>query len=596
MSSSSRTRRRACSVLIASMGLVAGTAAVLGPAPAAMSAGPGDDCATAFPVADLAGGDAVRGLTVTKGTAPEAFTGEVLGVLDDGIAVDLDMVMVELDMPEFAATKGIWQGMSGSPVYAADGRLIGAVAYGLAYGPSPIAGVTPFEDMAGYLGADAAGKVEVDRDAAREVARRSEVSAADAREGFVQLRMPMGISGLSSSRLAQAAEVDKPYALKNAYGIGRPSPAASDADDIVAGGNLAASVAHGDVTMAGIGTATSVCDGDVVGFGHPLAFLGATTMSLHPADALFIQPESLGAPFKVANLGEPVGTIAQDRLAGIAGTLGATPEAGTITSTVSFDGRSRQGATHVTVPRYTADAFFGQFLANHDRVIDGVAAGTELQEWTIGGSRPNGSPFSLSFANRFTSSSDVTFEAVFGVADLVYTLSSIPGVTVDTVDVTSDVTTETGVFEVTGMQQWRAGGWKNIGRKRPAVVRAGKIVRLRAVLEGPDGTTRVPTRLKVPRAARGTRAYLNVLGGSSLYSDTWVQSVSEAEERIDAALRNDQVRIELGTPDKLSFGGCCEEELVMLGRPRRHTFVRTSVLGPMDLVVSGSDLFRVRVR
>ena len=72
-------------------------------------------------------------------------------MLSDGIAPDLDMIMVELAMPEFARTGGIWQGMSGSPVYAQDGRLIGAVAYGLAWGPSPIAGVTPFEEMDDHL-------------------------------------------------------------------------------------------------------------------------------------------------------------------------------------------------------------------------------------------------------------------------------------------------------------------------------------------------------------------------------------------------------------------------------------------------------------
>ena len=41
----------------------------------------------------------VTGLTVTSGTTPEPFTGKVLGVLQDGIAPDLDMVMVQLVAP-----------------------------------------------------------------------------------------------------------------------------------------------------------------------------------------------------------------------------------------------------------------------------------------------------------------------------------------------------------------------------------------------------------------------------------------------------------------------------------------------------------------
>ena len=74
-------------------------------------------------------------------------------MLQDGIAPDVDMVMMRLTSPEIDRVGGIWQGMSGSPVYAADGRLIGAVAYGLSWGPSPVAGVTPFADMDTYLAA-----------------------------------------------------------------------------------------------------------------------------------------------------------------------------------------------------------------------------------------------------------------------------------------------------------------------------------------------------------------------------------------------------------------------------------------------------------
>ena len=80
-------------------------------------------------------------------------------------------------------------------------------------------------------------------------------------------------------------------------------------DDVVAGGNLAASYSYGDITMGGVGTATSVCNNKVVGFGHPMDFLGETSLSLHPADALYVQPDSLGAPFKVANFAPPAAAI-----------------------------------------------------------------------------------------------------------------------------------------------------------------------------------------------------------------------------------------------------------------------------------------------
>ena len=70
-----------------------------------------------------------------------------------------------------------------------------------------------------------------------------------------------------------------------------------------------------------------------------MTFLGRTSLSLHPADALYIQKESLGAPFKVANLGAPVGTITDDHLTGITGTLGAVPGTTPVRSTVTLPGQ-----------------------------------------------------------------------------------------------------------------------------------------------------------------------------------------------------------------------------------------------------------------
>jgi len=117
-------------------------------------------CPAPYPEASLTSGQPVHGLTVdgsagplgsAGATQPDTFTGTVLGVVNDGIAPGLDMIMVQLSSSEIDRVGGIWEGMSGSPVYAADGRLIGAVAYGLSSGPSPVAGVTPAADMEALL-------------------------------------------------------------------------------------------------------------------------------------------------------------------------------------------------------------------------------------------------------------------------------------------------------------------------------------------------------------------------------------------------------------------------------------------------------------
>ena len=41
----------------------------------------------AYHLADLDRGDRVDGLTVSSGTQPMGFTGEILGVINDGIAL-----------------------------------------------------------------------------------------------------------------------------------------------------------------------------------------------------------------------------------------------------------------------------------------------------------------------------------------------------------------------------------------------------------------------------------------------------------------------------------------------------------------------------
>ncbi|WP_457203190.1 hypothetical protein [Nocardioides sp. HB32] len=289
MSRSTR-RARALASLAAVAGLgLAGAAVTTSPA---QSAAPAGDCAVAFPVDQLAAGDAVTGLTVSHGTTPEGFTGEVLGVLDDGIGPDVDMVMVRLTSPEIDRV-GIWQGMSGSPVYAADGRLIGAVSYGLAMGSSPVAGVTPYDHMDDHMADPMQDGIAVDRTAARQIARGSDVSAARAEQGFAQLPMPLGVAGVGAGRLTAAAARagDRSWLPRSAYAVGRAGAADATAGDIVAGGNLAASLAYGDVTMAGVGTATSVCGDRVVGFGHPLDYSGSTTLAMHPADAIYVQED-----------------------------------------------------------------------------------------------------------------------------------------------------------------------------------------------------------------------------------------------------------------------------------------------------------------
>ena len=96
MAQDRRTRRGIISPRTTVLGAaVAALVAATAPVSPAQSA-PDPSCPGAIAVANVSKGMPVHGLTVTSGTTPGEFTGEVVGVLDDGIAPGLDMIMVKL--------------------------------------------------------------------------------------------------------------------------------------------------------------------------------------------------------------------------------------------------------------------------------------------------------------------------------------------------------------------------------------------------------------------------------------------------------------------------------------------------------------------
>ena len=97
------------------------------------------------PLAEVRPGLTGYGLTVFSGTRPDTFQVTVLG-LQPGARVGGDVILVELSGHDLALT-AVARGMSGSPVYLDDGRLLGAIAFGWAGALKPIAGLTPASEL-----------------------------------------------------------------------------------------------------------------------------------------------------------------------------------------------------------------------------------------------------------------------------------------------------------------------------------------------------------------------------------------------------------------------------------------------------------------
>jgi hypothetical protein len=514
-----------------------GTAALTSPSQAA----PGT-CDTAFPVADLTPDQVVHGLTVTSGTTPTPFDGSVIGVMKDGIEPGVDLVMAKLTSPTITDA-GIWAGMSGSPVYAEDGSLIGAVSYTLSFGQTSIAGITPWEDMQVWAGQPAPVRVETTPSAAKKIAAKSSVTQAQAAQGFHELKAPALVSGLSQRVLDRAK--GRPYLTKGATAAGQAAVSPTAAD-IVAGGNLVATASTGDIIQGALGTVTSVCNSRVVGFGHPMNFVGNTTMGLAGADALYIQPDAVFGSFKVANIGDVLGTIDQDRATGISGVLGAVPPQIDITSTVNYTPtvgapRSRTGSSQVQTPDASADTAFFELLANHQTVMDAFQPGSEDQSWTITGHTADG-PFTLHSSNLYTDRFDIAFGSVFDVPDLLWLLHKIDGVTVDSVDVTSDVTDNTDLLRIKGMEQRRGGRWVEVGNGSPAQGKAGHDLKLRLVYQ--TGQAGQPFSYHLPKSSAGMRSRMFAFGASSFpFERGRPHTLDGVKKLVRHMTRNDQASV-----------------------------------------------------
>ncbi len=481
------------------------------------------------------------------------------------------MIMARLTSPEIDRV-GIWQGMSGSPVYAEDGRLIGAVSYGLAWGPSPVAGITPAEEMYRQLSnrpldaaapvAEGAEQVTIPTAMSRRMASSGAASEEETQDGLSRLTLPVGISGMANGKRLKRAE--KAFSLPGArvYKSGSVN-AADDQIPVVAGGNLAASLSYGDVSAVGVGTATAVCGDEVLAFGHPMLFSGPSTMTMHGADAVYIQEDPVGPGFKVANAGAPIGAISQDRLSGLLGLQNAAAVPGTseITSYVEVPGEwSRTGSTKISVPDSVPDIAAFHLLADQDRVFDSIGKGSATVGWTVTGKREDGRGFSFSRTDKFANEYDLSFEPTFDLYDQLAQIhfNDIEDVTIDKIKTTSVMSRKYAAYKVKKVRVRERGRWHALRTDRPLFLRGGTTKRFEVLLTSADlAPARVRVKVEVPKRIGHKSGMLEILGGNSDYfgseedfSESFYLGSGESSgpETFDALLakmrskpRNDQV-------------------------------------------------------
>lgn len=250
-----------------------------------------------MPVEEIVPG--MRGVakTVIEGDTIEEFDVEVLGVIgNDAMGHN---ILIRASGSVIDRSGGIAQGMSGSPVYI-NGRLAGAVAYGKAFTDPHYCFLTPIGRMLDLLN--------------ESTPRPSE---------FLPKNTPLMAGGFTEAGVSYLSEKLEQFGLK-ATGVGGSGSRDSELP-LQPGSAVGVSLMRGDIQLGALGTVTWVGDdGKILAFGHPFMQRGDSCYFMNKAWILASLP-NLESAYKVGTIGATIGTINQDRSAGIAGQIGQGP-------------------------------------------------------------------------------------------------------------------------------------------------------------------------------------------------------------------------------------------------------------------------------
>src|SRR3954465_9379026 len=276
---------------------VLGTLAVAAPAQA------GDPI---MPLSQVHRGMHCTGYSVVKGTDISSFDIDVIDVTEDGI-------LIEASGPAVDQT-GIGEGLPGAPIYCKDSqgvaRNIGAIAAGIGDYGNHKALATPIEQML-----------------AEPVVPPSRNAAARSRAAARPLLAPLTISGMSPPMqkrvLAAAQRAGRAViASPRAYASFPPQT-------LRPGSSLGVGLSSGDIGISAIGTVTYTDGPNVWGFGHPLDAFGARSLLLQDAYVYDVINNPLGTEglvtYKYAAPGHNLGTLSNDTINAVVGSVGALP-------------------------------------------------------------------------------------------------------------------------------------------------------------------------------------------------------------------------------------------------------------------------------
>lgn len=300
-----------------------------------------------LPLAEVKEGMRGTARTVFRGTQPEEFNVEILGVLPGAIGPHQDLIIGKLSGGGADRTH-VFAGMSGSPVYV-DGKLVGAISYSFPFAKEPICGITPVEQMITIFEQNTGAK----RPSQPRAVSFAELASTEWKPNFPRQAMVSG-SGLAVSSISSiAGQTFQPIATPLTFsgfspetlnlftpqlmsvglmpvasvgGAARMTPMEKYNDNTLQGGaSVSMQLTRGDYSLAAAGTVTFRDGEKVYAFGHPFLSLGTSDLPMSESHVITVIP-NLNNSFKLTVPDALVGTMTQDRNTGVFGKLGQAPK------------------------------------------------------------------------------------------------------------------------------------------------------------------------------------------------------------------------------------------------------------------------------
>ncbi|MGH9936230.1 MAG: SpoIVB peptidase S55 domain-containing protein [Blastocatellia bacterium] len=306
-----------------------------------------------FPIDKVKPGMRAVGYTVFSGSEPKKFDLEILGVLKGFPNPQQSAVLSRLLGDELYHT-GVFQGMSGSPVYI-EGKLLGAVAFGYQFAKDPIAGITPIQHMIEVFEEKPGGDKKVQQPGQPRQVSFSEISFNENSREFTEfvksvsgagnsgaqavsapsnsqvltpIATPLAITGVPPEVIARFAPIFQSWGFAPVAGAagaaGISELKKADANTLKPGSTIIVPLVRGDYSLAPAGTVTYRDGNRIYAFGHPFLSLGVSELPMHEGEVVTVMSSS-ATSFKMSIPTAMVGTLRGDRSPGIYGELGVAP-------------------------------------------------------------------------------------------------------------------------------------------------------------------------------------------------------------------------------------------------------------------------------